>query len=636
MSFRSRLLLAFVAAAVLPLGLFALGARRESAGRLEAEFRRRVEDVSEAVRRDLRTEASSVDRRLAEVERAMAADNRLRAALRGAGGEAARRRLLDFAARRMASAGLDALQVQDDGARILSSGHYRNLYGQRAPPLARALAREREGEAAGAALATLRRPEGPMVALAAARRAEIGTRTVWLLGGVSVRDRLLPRMAPGGAASVRLEAGDGPAGAAGRRLQAGGGGDPAPGASGGGEEPVEAVVRRVALPHYAPGPDGRTVRREAAFVVSHSLAPLRDLRESTDRWLAWVAAGSAALALLLGWWTSARLSRPLEALAARARSLRLDGPDVRFDTGRPDEVGDLARALDELTRRLRASASRLRDAERRATVGEIARQVNHDIRNGLAPLRNVVRHLAEVAREAPGRLAEVFRDRESTVDAALSYLEELAGEYARISSRPELRPCDVNEAVREVASGLDAGGDRVRTELSPSAGAALADPVALRRILENLVRNGLDAVGDGADGGRVEIRTAPGPEAGEAGTGPRGRGGEEAGRVVRITVADDGPGIPEEDRERVFRDFYTTREDGVGLGLSIVRRLVADLDGGLELETRPGAGSAFTVEIPAAGGGGAVAAGAGQGRGGPDRGSGDAPAADDDEGERSR
>jgi signal transduction histidine kinase len=192
----------------------------------------------------------------------------------------------------------------------------------------------------------------------------------------------------------------------------------------------------------------------------------------------------------------------------------------------------------------------------------------------------------------------------------------------------------VNEAVREVASGLDAGGDRVRTDLSPSVGAVLADPVALRRILENLVRNGLDAAGDGADGGGVEIRTAPGTAAGElagGAPGPDGRGG----RVVRITVADDGPGIPEEDRERIFRDFYTTREEGVGLGLSIVRRLVADLDGSLELETRPGVGSAFTVEFPAADGGDPGGARGGDGSAPGERRR-DGAAADDDGGEAPR
>ncbi len=522
--------------------------------------------MADVIRQDVRREGASMQARLAALEERIAADNRLRLALRREG-DAEREHLLDFAGEVMAAAGLDALQLQGAEGRVLSSGHYRNAYGRSARGLGEGVA----GAPDGVALATLDRPSGPFLALVSARRLRIGDRDLWLVGGLSVRDRLLPRLARTGGVSVTLEVPGGPTASA----------------------PDTLVLDRVVLPHLRTSADGGVERGRAAFVIAHSLQPLRRLHAGTDRWLAWALAASVALALLLAWWISARISRPLEALASEARRLRLERGEVDFERGRRDEVGELARTLDEAAHRLRARAAKLKEAERRATIGEIARQVNHDIRNGLAPLRNVLRHLEEVAREAPGRLAGIFEEREQTLHASLSYLEELAGQYERISSRPEPRACDVNAAARDVAEAADPGGDRVRTELAPDLPRATADPVALRRILENLVRNGLEAVEDRPDG-RVTISSRPAP-----GGRSEDAGGAEA---VRIVVADDGPGIPEEEREKIFRDFYSTREEGTGLGLSIVRRLVADLDGTLEVESEPGRGTAFAVELPAGGG----------------------------------
>jgi signal transduction histidine kinase len=116
-----------------------------------------------------------------------------------------------------------------------------------------------------------------------------------------------------------------------------------------------------------------------------------------------------------------------------------------------------------------------------------------------------------------------------------------------------------------------------------------ADPVGLRRIIENLLRNALDSLSGGANG-RVELRTTLRPSA--PGADPRPAD-------IVLVVTDNGCGIPAEDRERIFADFYTTKPGGTGLGLSIVRRLVADFDGRITCESEPGRGTTFTVLLPA-------------------------------------
>jgi len=291
---------------------------------------------------------------------------------------------------------------------------------------------------------------------------------------------------------------------------------------------------------------------------------------------------TVAAAMLLGGWLASRVTRPLADLAETARRVDLERLDVAFGSERPDEIGALARLLGEMTERLRAGAARLRDTERRAAMGDLARQVNHDVRNGLAPLRNVLRHLARVAREEPDQLPHVFAERQTTLESSLAYLETLATNYARLYPETRATPCDVNEVVRETLRLVaPPDGVRVDTTLADSLPRVRADAFVLRRILENLVRNAVEAI-DGA-AGAVTVTTEQ-------------RGGD--GGSVRVTVADNGKGMTRPELERAFDDFYTTKPGGTGLGLSIVRRLVLDLNGSVKVETQPGQGTTFFVELP--------------------------------------
>ena len=181
----------------------------------------------------------------------------------------------------------------------------------------------------------------------------------------------------------------------------------------------------------------------------------------------------------------------------------------------------------------------------------------------------------------------VFGERRGTLDSSIGYLEDLASSYARISARGTLRPCDVNEIVRRVPGDARGRAPRARLRIEPTEGAVVrADPVALRRILENLVDNAVDALEEGK--GRVTVSTGVEP-------------GADDGPHVRIRVEDEGRGMTDAERARVFDDFYTTKPGGTGLGLSIVRRLVGDLGGSIRVEDAAGHGTRFLIDLPAEG-----------------------------------
>lgn len=275
---------------------------------------------------------------------------------------------------------------------------------------------------------------------------------------------------------------------------------------------------------YVDAADGPGHVEQARIVVTRSAALLASLQRTVNLWFAAAVLVAALAALLLAGWLSTRISTPVEA---------------------------------------------------RIAIGDLARQVNHDIKNGLAPLRNVFRHLAQVARDKPDDLPRVFTERHGTVESSINYLETLAANYAKLSPQSERKATDVNAVVRETIGGSSA----VRSKLAEGLPPVSADALVLRRVIENLVSNAVESL-DGKNGA-VTVTTE------------RGKG------IVRIAVSDTGRGMTKAELDRAFNDFYTTKPGGTGLGLSIVRRLVLDSNGSLNVDTEPGKGSTFTVEIPA-------------------------------------
>jgi signal transduction histidine kinase len=571
MTFRWRLLLVFLAAVLLPMIVLALFIREEVTDRLTAQYTSRVESLVRVIEGDFADESEAVDRSLALVRDGLMEDNRFRrAAVDGVQEE--RRYLLDYAGHAMRLAGLSMLQIQDETGRILSSGHFRNDYDRMEPQLPRLLA----STANGTALVQARGPESSFLALARVDSFRVGNREFTIVGGSEVEKRFLERLGRNAGMTVTLVY---PGGVLGGPSDEGSGVAKDSGVGRGRGE----IVRELGVP-FIDSQHGEAARAE--FRVTHDLAELRLLRRSIDRWFLFAVAAAVLFAVTLASWLASRMSRPLVELADKTSRIDLDRLDIDFESRGRDEIGVLSRVLGAMTDKLRASAVQIKDAERRATVGELARQVNHDIKNGLIPIRNVFRHLSELAREHPDELPKVFEERQGTVDSSISYLEKLASNYGRLSVRGESRPCDVNEIVRQVVTDRQVPGSvRIHTTLCDRA-VVLADPLSLRRVLENLADNAIDSLGERP--GSVTIETVLVPL-------------ETGSSRVRVIVSDTGIGMSDERMARIFDDFYTTKPNGTGLGLSIVRRLVMDLGGSIHVESKEGEGSRFIMELPGEG-----------------------------------
>jgi signal transduction histidine kinase len=566
MSLRVRLLLAFALVVFVPLALMAFGFRREVTSKLSEQYQRQLDIVRRSVETDLRHTADTTQQQLNALAAALPDDNSFRAALTGIPDQ--RQYLLDWAASAMHLTDMSLLQLFDENGQILSSGHFRNEHGRSVPGLVSALRRTR----GRLALMRASGPEQDLLALVRDAPVRVGDRTLTLVGGVIVNQTFLARLAGDPQVVITLRDADTTltsateSGAAGVNV--------APSAT-----PAVAEIR---LPATIVSSDGTVTTHEARLEITQPRTELVMLLHSVDAWFFAAAAGAGALALL-AIWLSSRITRRLSVLADKTAVIDLDRLDVEFDEG-TDEVGRLSRVLGDLTERLRAGTARVREAERRATVGDLARQITHDIKNGLIPLRNVMRHLVQVSREDPASLASVLEARRPTIDSSIGYLETLATNYERLSTTPARRECDMHDLIDEVARAIGAGPTDVRMELAASDPRVIGDPIAIRRILENLITNAADSL-DGRPG-RVTVSTAT--------------TNTDEGEILRVTVADTGRGMSPEEADRIFEHFYSTKPGGSGLGLSIVRRLVTDLHGSVRVESQPGKGTSMIVDIPTA------------------------------------
>ena len=558
MSFRTRLFLAILVAVLLPLAALTLGVRREMDRRLTREYEARVAAAATALEASLARESANVAARLRALVSELGGDNRFRLAI-VQNDPASRRYLLNYAEGAMRLSGLAMLQLQDSTGRILSSGHFRNQFDQLQPELPRILS----GLADSLVLVRTRTPDTTLLALTRIDSVRLAGKRVSLVGGIEARHWLQATPQLGGDIATGIVYP---------------GASPQPAAA-------ERVIREVQLPfldllHPA-------VRIDTARLqVTQSLETVNALRRDVTRWVLVALALTLAAAVLCAAWLSSRISRPLRELSEKTAAIDLDRLDQSFETGRTDEFGALSRLLGAMTDRLRASSARLREAERRVAVGDLARQVNHDIKNGLVPIRNVLRHLAQVAAESPDSLPGIFAARRATLESSVEYLDTLARNYDRLSPGAERRRCEINGIVAEVLRNTGPQDGRVRAQLADALPSVLGDGLMIRRVLENLVGNALDSVAARPEG---SVTVVTEPVAGSTG----------ADRI-RITVADTGAGMTREQLERAFDDFYTTKTGGTGLGLSIVRRLILDLNGTLKVETEPGVGTRVMVELPVA------------------------------------
>jgi len=287
------------------------------------------------------------------------------------------------------------------------------------------------------------------------------------------------------------------------------------------------------------------------------------------------------IAIFIGMVLARRISSPIERLAEATRRLSAGDLDYRIPYRSRDEFGHLVESFNRMTEDLRESRETIVRAEKDAAWREMAKQIAHEIKNPLTPMRLSAQHILRAYEDGHEDFEEIFSRGLETIIRQTESLRRIASEFSAFARLPARNMTAVDPAAlaREVA-GLYAGTRdvEVREEIAATP-TVTADREELKRVLVNLASNAVQAMEKA--GGKLTIGTS------------------SDGATVLIEVSDTGVGIPPEDMAKLFEPNFSTKTGGTGLGLAISKAVVTNSGGSIEVSSSVGEGTTITVRLPA-------------------------------------
>ncbi|MBT3605915.1 MAG: HAMP domain-containing protein, partial [Candidatus Latescibacteria bacterium] len=272
------------------------------------------------------------------------------------------------------------------------------------------------------------------------------------------------------------------------------------------------------------------------------------------------------LASLVGIRIGFGVTKPLYALIKGTREMARDNLEYRIPKGREDEIGLLIESFNKMAEDLKENRRKRLEAEQIAAWREIARRLAHEIKNPLTPIQLTVQQLGSKYSGDDPSYQKLVTDCTEIVTEEVENLRALVQEFADFARMPALLLAaqDLNKIVKGVVRLYPDA--RIHNNLSPNLPILELDIEQIRRVLINLIENGIDAAGD-----RAEITIQTHMENGE----------------ICLCVCDNGPGVLAEDRQRIFQPYISSKDSGMGLGLAVVRGIIEDHHGHISVTDAP-------------------------------------------------
>ncbi len=347
-------------------------------------------------------------------------------------------------------------------------------------------------------------------------------------------------------------------------------------------------------------------QRRPRYVIGVPTLPEQErIEEERARTIAYLF-GALLLLVLVVMLTAATLARALAQPIARLRAGLQDVAKGRFERTLPvdsrDEIGELVQTFNEMQAQLAESRRQLTQQERQLAWREMARQVAHEIKNPLTPMKLSVQHLRRAFKDAtleplsadataaqqhdPSRFTQTFDQITTTLIEQIDALARIANEFSTFARMPtrHVERLNLNAVIKEAATLMqEEAASTLSLDLSDTPLVVEADREELRRSYINLIKNALQAVPDDRTP-EIQVKTTSVTENGTA--------------WAHSEVIDNGTGIPEDLQEKIFQPNFSTKTSGTGLGLAIVRKSVEDVGGDVGFETKAGEGTRFWIRLP--------------------------------------
>jgi nitrogen fixation/metabolism regulation signal transduction histidine kinase len=280
---------------------------------------------------------------------------------------------------------------------------------------------------------------------------------------------------------------------------------------------------------------------------------------------------------------SNQVARPIQLLQTKLAGLRFGKKNQTIEYHRDDEIGRLVKEYNRMVNELQASAEKLARSERESAWREMARQIAHEIKNPLTPMKLSVQHLRKAWKDGtPDLDAHIDRVTNTLVDQ-IETLANIASEFAKFAQVPgaHFEAIDLTQKIQRITHLFE---DTCKVNFFRKSHGKqdlliYADPEQVIQVFNNLIRNAIQAVPEGMEP-VVEISI------------------EENSDSVIVKVSDNGIGIPDDLQSRLFEPNFTTKTSGMGLGLAIAKKIMEGSNGKIWFETRKNAGTSFFLEWP--------------------------------------
>ncbi|MEP7255789.1 MAG: HAMP domain-containing sensor histidine kinase [Ferruginibacter sp.] len=279
-----------------------------------------------------------------------------------------------------------------------------------------------------------------------------------------------------------------------------------------------------------------------------------------------------------------RITRSFSFISDKMKAVNLGQMNEAIDWKRDDEIGELVKEYNKMVGKLDESAVALAKSEREGAWREMARQVAHEIKNPLTPMKLSLQYLQKSIDNNSGNIKELTANVAQTLVEQIDHLNHIAGEFSQFANigNPYNEVFDLNEVIKMVTQ-LHSIDDRVQLNWNPLPQSVLvhADRTHINRLFTNLIQNAMQAVSPDKI---IQIEIDE----------------EIINNQVLIKVKDNGTGITKELQAKIFTPNFTTKTSGTGLGLAMSKGIVEQAKGKIWFETKTGEGTTFFVELPLA------------------------------------
>lgn len=276
------------------------------------------------------------------------------------------------------------------------------------------------------------------------------------------------------------------------------------------------------------------------------------------------------------------ITRSFTLIIDKLRQVNLSGKNEEIDWEYDDEIGSLVAEYNKMVRKLEDSAAKLAQSEREGAWRKMARQVAHEIKNPLTPMKLSLQYLQRAIKDDSPRKDELADSVSQTLIEQIEHLSQIASDFSAFANINYANKEEIilNDILMSVIS-LHNGYENIDLDYAIPAECykILADKTQINRVFTNLIQNAMQAIPEDRKG-KISVEVV------------------KEDKTVVVRIADDGSGIPDDLRDKIFTPNFTTKSSGTGLGLAICKNIIMQSEGEIWFETVMDRGTTFYVRLP--------------------------------------